>query len=371
MRETRPISAIPILFLHVPQIIAGSVVLGLFWDEGDRCKVMRIREWLLLNIVRMVCLVAVMLGLQIGRFTETEIRLFEDARRRRMFEAGFENYHPSPRGRESENGNSSPSPERVVDPVIRRGGEGYASIVVNENVTSHDDSIDRLLNHRQSFGFCSFLNWTREEVGLTLAQFKRYLDLVGILWFVVINVWLLFYGTCHKESPHLFNMCVSMVVINYVIVFLPCVVVTVLVLLSCICGPLLHRYLGHRLSHRRRATQVDIDQLEETEYTDAATFYESSYSAGDDEMPTCSICLGEYEVGDKIRLLPCRHSFHKACVDVWLQEHAICPNCRVSVLPSAQQEIQLQTTTRQEQTRDDPPLEPQFNDTVPLTSNFV
>ncbi|XP_028792415.1 uncharacterized RING finger protein C4G3.12c [Neltuma alba] len=46
----------------------------------------------------------------------------------------------------------------------------------------------------------------------------------------------------------------------------------------------------------------------------------------------CHICLVEYEEGDKIRVLPCNHEFHMACVDKWLKEiHGICPLCRGNV----------------------------------------
>ncbi|KAI4323078.1 hypothetical protein L6164_022714 [Bauhinia variegata] len=46
----------------------------------------------------------------------------------------------------------------------------------------------------------------------------------------------------------------------------------------------------------------------------------------------CSICLGEFEKGDKVRILPqCNHGFHVRCIDAWLVSHSSCPNCRRSL----------------------------------------
>ncbi|KAL7190980.1 hypothetical protein ACSBR2_023116 [Camellia fascicularis] len=51
-----------------------------------------------------------------------------------------------------------------------------------------------------------------------------------------------------------------------------------------------------------------------------------------DDVAQCYICLGEYEEGDKIRVLPCHHEFHMPCVDKWLKEiHGVCPLCRGDV----------------------------------------
>ncbi|MBA0693685.1 hypothetical protein Goari_004042 [Gossypium aridum] len=51
-----------------------------------------------------------------------------------------------------------------------------------------------------------------------------------------------------------------------------------------------------------------------------------------DAVEQCHICLGEYEEGDQIRILPCQHEFHMSCVDKWLKEiHGVCPLCRGDV----------------------------------------
>ncbi|KAA8540834.1 hypothetical protein F0562_024797 [Nyssa sinensis] len=43
----------------------------------------------------------------------------------------------------------------------------------------------------------------------------------------------------------------------------------------------------------------------------------------------CAVCLENFKLGDKCRLLPnCKHSFHALCIDSWLLKTAVCPICR-------------------------------------------
>ncbi|KAG6593689.1 putative RING-H2 finger protein ATL12 [Cucurbita argyrosperma subsp. argyrosperma] len=48
------------------------------------------------------------------------------------------------------------------------------------------------------------------------------------------------------------------------------------------------------------------------------------------EDAQCSICLSEYEEKEVLRIIPkCGHSFHLACIDVWLRKQSTCPVCRL------------------------------------------
>lgn len=47
----------------------------------------------------------------------------------------------------------------------------------------------------------------------------------------------------------------------------------------------------------------------------------------------CVVCLGEFEDGDAVRVLPnCCHMFHAKCIDAWFASRSTCPICRASAI---------------------------------------
>ncbi|XP_035622242.1 E3 ubiquitin-protein ligase RNF130-like isoform X2 [Oncorhynchus keta] len=52
----------------------------------------------------------------------------------------------------------------------------------------------------------------------------------------------------------------------------------------------------------------------------------------DPDFNHCAVCIEGYQLNDVVRILPCKHVFHKLCVDPWLNEHCTCPMCKLNIL---------------------------------------
>ncbi|GAB4861837.1 hypothetical protein Ancab_037093 [Ancistrocladus abbreviatus] len=62
-------------------------------------------------------------------------------------------------------------------------------------------------------------------------------------------------------------------------------------------------------------------------------FDRNAFSSMEDAQ--CSICLGEYQEKEELRIMPkCGHNFHLSCIDVWLSKQCTCPVCRLPVRDS-------------------------------------
>ncbi|KMT02591.1 hypothetical protein BVRB_9g202770 isoform B [Beta vulgaris subsp. vulgaris] len=52
------------------------------------------------------------------------------------------------------------------------------------------------------------------------------------------------------------------------------------------------------------------------------------------EADTCVICRLDYEDGDALTTLPCKHAYHSDCINNWLEIKKACPVCSTEVSTS-------------------------------------
>ena len=55
----------------------------------------------------------------------------------------------------------------------------------------------------------------------------------------------------------------------------------------------------------------------------------------DGNMEQCVICRVEFEEGESLVALPCKHSYHSECINQWLQLNKVSPMCSAEV-PTSQ-----------------------------------
>jgi hypothetical protein len=125
------------------------------------------------------------------------------------------------------------------------------------------------------------------------------------LRFLIGNVWVFGdeVGCNNPTASATYNLCVSMLIINYIQICLPCIIALCMIPVFCFCMPCLIRILA-RLQNQnapKGATDTLINTLPLVTISEPLI---------DDER-TCPVCLNEMVVGDQARTLPCRHLFHK------------------------------------------------------------
>ncbi|OWZ23418.1 hypothetical protein PHMEG_0001721 [Phytophthora megakarya] len=89
----------------------------------------------------------------------------------------------------------------------------------------------------------------------------------------------------------------------------------------------------------RGVTKERLDQLRITKYCRAERNPQSpkeqltpkTDDGTSENEDVCPICLIEFEDGEDVRNLPCKHIFHVACIDEWLKRNTSCPMCKSNV----------------------------------------
>lgn len=91
--------------------------------------------------------------------------------------------------------------------------------------------------------------------------------------------------------------------------------------------------------HRRRMAREllprrDLSKLPVIRYNSAQRY------------ETCAICLDEYIDGERLRVLPCDHTYHTKCIDPWLTKgKRNCPMCKRKVRFTARRSRRRTTAT--------------------------
>uniref|UniRef100_A0A8D0L8Q3 Ring finger protein 149 n=1 Tax=Sphenodon punctatus TaxID=8508 RepID=A0A8D0L8Q3_SPHPU len=52
----------------------------------------------------------------------------------------------------------------------------------------------------------------------------------------------------------------------------------------------------------------------------------------DVDAENCAVCIENYKPKDIVRILPCKHIFHRTCIDPCLLDHRTCPMCKLDVI---------------------------------------
>lgn len=80
---------------------------------------------------------------------------------------------------------------------------------------------------------------------------------------------------------------------------------------------------------------------------DSLPFFRFSSLKGSRHGLECAVCLSKFHDEETLRLLPkCKHAFHVACVDRWLESHSTCPLCRCRIDPHDAEVVKFSTSWR-------------------------
>ena len=115
--------------------------------------------------------------------------------------------------------------------------------------------------------------------------------------------------------------------------FMAIVLLGLSVTLACTLTATLVGYLAVIFKKRRQRSECRraVQKLKTKSYTAPVL------AEGETEDPTpCTICLEDFVVGEKLKVLPCGHQYHQECIEPWLLEKSsLCPLCKQNITAGA------------------------------------
>ncbi|KAI8877675.1 hypothetical protein K501DRAFT_306219 [Backusella circina FSU 941] len=147
------------------------------------------------------------------------------------------------------------------------------------------------------------------------------LDAFGLLWFVYGNYIIFSTSNCGTLSSY--DLIIFLVIYGYIVLVIPA-----LFSLAFIVLPIYFLFESADTSQTKKnlgASEQEIIALTSTyiNYTE-----DNTRENKNETCESCVICLSEYESGEEICKLWCKHQFHKDCLHDWLIVNAACPMCK-------------------------------------------
>lgn len=87
------------------------------------------------------------------------------------------------------------------------------------------------------------IRWREQYMGY-ISQVKYGLDLVGLFWFLVGNMWVISDGARCDDGSTMYHLALWMIIISYAKIFLPCLLLLALLPVICFCLPCVIRLLS-------------------------------------------------------------------------------------------------------------------------------
>lgn len=56
----------------------------------------------------------------------------------------------------------------------------------------------------------------------------------------------------------------------------------------------------------------------------------------------CMICMSDFQLKEKLKIMPCTHFFHTDCIREWFKNNDTCPICKCSLSEESNQDSQAQ-----------------------------
>lgn len=117
--------------------------------------------------------------------------------------------------------------------------------------------------------------------------------------------------------------------------------VSFLILLALSIGwVIIYYFQRFRTMHRRYQQQKQRQDMAER----AIKMIKTKKLKKNDELiknqESCAICIDDFEATGVVMELPCKHNFHKKCIEPWIITKGTCPMCKVNIF----QQLGLQTS---------------------------